>query len=128
MFCVRGQVNKGADASTKAGRLFARFWRDYVSRYRGDLALLAPALVLVAAAGTAYGFVMKWIAESFERGGSGIVIFGPIAIVAVTCLRGFAIWSQAILSQGLGLKVLRDLQGAMFGKITFADFERVGRE
>ena len=43
-------------------------------------------------------------------------------------IRAVAIYAQAVLSQGLALKVLRDLQGAMFAKLTGADFARLTRE
>jgi subfamily B ATP-binding cassette protein MsbA len=115
-------------APTKTGALIARLWRDHVRRYGTDLALLTPALTVVALAGTVYTLIMKWVTDSLAAGDRAIVFWGPAAIIALTCVRAFAIWAQAVLSQGLGLKVLRDLQGGMFAALARADFARVSRE
>ncbi|MGE0830544.1 MAG: ABC transporter transmembrane domain-containing protein, partial [Hyphomonadaceae bacterium] len=114
--------------AARAGGLIQRLWRDHVRAYAGDLALLIPALVLVAAAGTAYAFIMKWTIDGVSAGDRAIAIWGPLAILGATLVRAFAIWAQTILAQGLGLKTLRDIQAAMFAKLTRADLSRFGRE
>ncbi|MDX2238440.1 MAG: ABC transporter ATP-binding protein [Hyphomonadaceae bacterium] len=111
-----------------SGQIIGRLWRDHVSAHTRDLALLAPALALVAAAGAAYGFIMKAAIDGLSAGDAGDALFASAAVLAVTAVRAFAIWAQAIVSQGLGLKVLRDLQRAMFAKLTRADFARATRE
>jgi subfamily B ATP-binding cassette protein MsbA len=113
---------------TRARALLARLWRDCVSRHGRDLQLLAPALVLVAAAGATYPFILKWTTDAVGAGDRSVIILAPLAMIAATGVRAFAIWAQAVLSQGLGLKVLRDMQGAMFNKLTRADYARVGGE
>ncbi|MGE0045653.1 MAG: ABC transporter ATP-binding protein [Hyphomonadaceae bacterium] len=115
-------------ASPSASSMLSRLWREHVRAHAGDLVLLAPALLLVAAAGVAYGFIMQRMIDALTAGDRSAATWGPLIIVAVTGVRAFAIWTQAIVSQGLGLKVLRDIQGAMFAKLTRADFARFGRE
>ncbi|MEJ0060645.1 MAG: ABC transporter ATP-binding protein [Terricaulis sp.] len=112
----------------KSPSLIARLWRDYVSRHKLDLALLAPTLALVALAGVSYAFILKYATDGIAAGDWNAIIFWPLAALAATIVRAAAMWGQAILSQGLALKVLRDLQGAMFGKLMSADFARVSRE
>jgi subfamily B ATP-binding cassette protein MsbA len=90
--------------------------------------LLAPALMLVALAGASYGIILKNAIDGLSAGQRGVALWAPAAIVGVTALRAFAIWAQAILSQGLALKVLRDIQGAMFASLMGADYARFLRE
>ncbi|MBL8549228.1 MAG: ABC transporter ATP-binding protein [Hyphomonadaceae bacterium] len=106
----------------------ARLWGLSVHRHVGDLWLLAPSLIIVAAAGTAYGFILRWTIDGLSAGRVEIGFWGPLAILAATGVRAFGIWAQALLSQGLGLKVLRDLQNAMFAKLQRADYARFQRE
>ena len=40
--------------------VLGRLWRDYVSRYMGDVAALAPVLAIVAASGVSYGYILKF--------------------------------------------------------------------
>ena len=108
--------------------LIRRLWREFVARHGGDLAALAPALVLVAAAGTAYGFILKIAIDRLNAGDARVALWAPAAVILVTGLRAFAIWAQAVLSQTLSLKVLRDLQRAMFAKLMRADYARLARE
>lgn len=112
----------------KGGGLLGRLWRDYVSRYTGDLLLLAPALALVAAAGVSYAFILKYTTDGITAGDANIIVLAPLAVLATVIVRAAAMWAQAVQSQSLALKVLRDLQGAMFGKLMDVDFARHARE
>lgn len=114
--------------SRKTGSLFGRLWRDYVSRYVSDLALLAPALVLVALAGVSYALILKYTTDGVANDDPNVIIWAPIAVLVATSVRSFAMWAQAVLTQSLGLKTVRDLQGAMFGKLMVVDFARHARE
>ena len=108
--------------------LIARLWREFVARYSGDIALLAPVLALVAAAGASYAWIMKYAIDAISSGEMSAVSMTPLFVLAATGLRAIAIYLQAVLSQGLALKVLRDVQDAMFAKLMGADFARHARE
>jgi subfamily B ATP-binding cassette protein MsbA len=112
----------------KTGSRFRRLWREYVSRYTGDFALLAPALILVALAGVSYALILKYTTDAVAADHPEVIWLAPVAVLAATSVRAFAMWAQAVLSQGLALKVLRDLQGAMFAKLMVVDFARYARE
>ena len=112
----------------KPGALLARLWRDYVSRYAGDIALLVPVLAVVALAAVSYAAILKFTIDSIQAGDLNAIALAPVAVIVATTVRALAIYGQAVLSQGLALKVLRDLQGAMFAKLTGADFARLTRE
>lgn len=112
----------------KPGALLARLWRDYVSRYAGDIVLLAPVLTVVALAAVSYAAILKFTIDSIQAGNLQAIALAPVAVIAATSIRALAIYGQAVLSQGLALKVLRDLQSAMFAKLTNVDFERITRE
>jgi subfamily B ATP-binding cassette protein MsbA len=108
--------------------LYGRLWREFVSRYPGDLALLAPSLVLMALAGVAYAVILKLTTDGIIAGNPAVILFAPLAVLAASVVRSFAMWAQAVQSQTLSLKILRDLQGAMFAKLMAVDFARHGNE
>ncbi|NWG55078.1 MAG: ABC transporter ATP-binding protein [Hydrogenophilaceae bacterium] len=117
-----------APRDVRAGALAARLWRQFVRPHAGDLWLLAPALIVVAAAGVAYAAIVQQLVDGLTRNARAVLVWGPPVVVGVAAARGAAIYVQAVASQGLGLKVIRDLQAAMFAKLTQADFARFGRE
>jgi subfamily B ATP-binding cassette protein MsbA len=108
--------------------LFARLWRDYVSRYKAEIAVLAPVLALVAISGVSYAGILKYATDAINIGAWQAIVFWVVAAVALALLRAFSMWAQAVLSQSVALKVLRDLQGAMFAKLLVADYARFSRE
>lgn len=112
----------------KSASLAGRLWRDYLARYGLDMAAIAPALALVAGAAVSYAALLKYTIEAIEAQNASAIALAPFAIVAVTAVRAAAIWTQAVLSQGLALKVLRDIQGALFEKLMGADYARFARE
>jgi len=112
----------------KPPSLFGRLWRDYVSRYTKDIALLVPSLALVAAAGVSYALILKYTTDGVANDQAEVIIWAPIAVIVATAVRAFAMWAQAVLSQSIALKVLRDLQDAMFAKLMRVDFARHSRE
>lgn len=112
----------------KGGGLFRRLWREYVARYMGDFALLAPSLILVALAGVSYALILKYTTDAITADNPRVIWLAPLAVLVATAVRALAMWSQAVLSQSLALKVLRDLQGAMFAKMMTMDFARYARE
>jgi subfamily B ATP-binding cassette protein MsbA len=112
----------------KTGALFARLWREHVSHYKAEIALLVPVLVAVALAAVSYATVLKFATDAINNGNlTQVYIWAGIAVLA-TALRSISMWLQAVMSQGIALKVLRDLQGAMFDKLMRVDFARFTRE
>lgn len=120
-----------SSSPTRTGQspgLLTRLWRDFVARYALDIFALAPVLALVAASGVSYALILKYATDNIQAGNLQGITLVPIAVIIATSVRAAAIWGQAVLSQGLALKVLRDLQNAMFAKIMSVDFARFGRE
>lgn len=112
----------------RATSLTTRLWNDHLKRYWGDLLALGPVLAAVAVIGVGYAFIMRETVNRLQAGDTGVIAWAPLAIIGATIARAAAIWAQAVLSQGLGHKVLRDLQGVMFSKLVRADFARSARE
>ncbi|MEJ0023781.1 MAG: ABC transporter ATP-binding protein [Alphaproteobacteria bacterium] len=115
-------------ASQKGASLLGRLWRDYVSHYKGDLIALVPVLAAVSVLGLAYTWILKEVGDGLQRSDYSVTTWAPLALIAAALARAAATWAQAIMSQGVGQKVLRDLQGALFAKLVRADFARYSRE
>jgi subfamily B ATP-binding cassette protein MsbA len=112
----------------KAGPILSRLWREYILRYKLDLLALVPVLALVAAASVSYALIMKFATDSIQAEDMSAIALVPVAVVAAVLVRAAAMWGQAIMTQSLALKILRDLQNAMFGKLMTVDYARFARE
>ncbi len=108
--------------------LLRRLAKDYLARYWRDILVLAPVLALVAIAGASYAWILKFTTEAIGAGDMEAIAAVPILVLGATSVRAGAIFVQSMLSQGIALRVLRDLQGAMFAKLMNVDFARHARE
>ena len=114
--------------SLSARAVLGRLWRAFVRPHSGLLLALAPLLVLVALTATAYSLIMARTIDALSEGRLDALTLAPLAVIAATAIRALAIYGAAVTSQDLGLRVLRDIQGAMFKSLTRADFARLQRE
>lgn len=115
-------------AALKAGPLIGRLWRSFGQTHLPAILRLAPVLALVALTGTAYGFIVREIVLKLEARDTSVLVFAPIAILLAAGLRAGAMWAQAVMTQDLGQRILRDLQNAMFSSLMAADFARLQAE
>jgi subfamily B ATP-binding cassette protein MsbA len=112
----------------KAGAIIGRLWRQYIWRYKLDLLALAPVLAVVAAAGVSYALILKFGTDSIQARDMRAITLMPLAVIGAVVVRAAGMWAQAVMTQSLALKILRDLQNAMFGKLMSVDFARFQRE
>ena len=113
-------------ASTLA--LIKRLWRHYVCHYKGRIALIILATLIMSAATALYPALIDWAFSMFARKDPRILYQVPILVLVVTCIKGLSMYFQAILTQDMVLLVIRRLQVAMFGHLTLASLSRVERE
>ncbi|MEO1251365.1 MAG: ABC transporter ATP-binding protein [Pseudomonadota bacterium] len=124
-------------ASTLA--LARRLWTDYLSAYWPRLALALVAMAAYAASASAIPAGVEWINERLsasvdgagENAGSSLrqaLYFGPVIIIALGAINAVAQYAQTRLSAGAALAALRDIQNAMFAKLTALDYAQVSAE
>ncbi|MBK6703538.1 MAG: hypothetical protein IPG56_07095 [Caulobacteraceae bacterium] len=112
----------------EAGAVLSRLWRQYIWRYKIDLLALAPVLVVVAAASASYAWILKFATDSIAAKDLDKIALVPAVAMGIVVIRAAGMWGQAIMTQGIALKILRDLQSAMFAKLMSVDFARFARE
>ncbi len=78
--------------------LLLRLWRDWLRPHAGTLAVV---LVLIAVIGVATGFyptLIKAAFDAFDAKDAGALAYGPVLVIAVTAVRGFALLGQTVLT------------------------------
>lgn len=108
--------------------MIARLWRDFVRPYRGDFAVIVPILAIVAAVTSGYVYVINYAGQLLQERDDRVIYQIPAWIAALALIRASCMYLQNVLTNGLALKVIRDLQNAMFGALLRADFARFSRE
>ncbi|MGE7415046.1 ABC transporter ATP-binding protein [Methylobacterium tarhaniae] len=108
--------------------LLLRLWRDWLRPHAGTLAIV---LVLIAVIGAATGFypaLIKAAFDAFDAKDAGALAYGPILVIAVTALRGFALLGQTVLTNRVVTRIEADMQAALYGHMIEQDLAQLGRE
>ncbi|GJD99113.1 ABC transporter ATP-binding protein [Methylobacterium isbiliense] len=108
--------------------LLLRLWRDWL---RPHAATLAVVLVLIVVVGGATGFypaLIKTAFDAFDAKDAAALAYAPVLVVAVTALRGFALFAQTVLTNRVVTRVEADMQAALYGHMIEADLAQLGRE
>jgi subfamily B ATP-binding cassette protein MsbA len=120
-----------------AWTLLARLWRTWIAPRAGALALAIVLMLIVAGLTSSYAIVVAETFRALDGGGEPESVPGrldlpvylaPALILAITGLNALAWFAQLRVTQALALRVVFDMQQAMYARLIAADFARVARE
>lgn len=124
---TEGRVKRiSLDETTR--RLVGRLWRDWLSPYTGALLLAMLFMAVVAGATGLYPVLIKYAYSLFEARDLKIVTLLPPLILLVVGVKGGALYLQTVLTSSVVLRVIADLQKALFAHLTQADLARLARD
>lgn len=78
-------------------------------------------MVLVAGATSAYPLLVNFAFQLLEAADRRIFTLVPAALLAVAIIKALALYGQVLLTNALALRVVRDLQSAMFARLQKMD-------
>src|SRR5688572_3972295 len=91
-----------ADGTTmvrgETGLLVRRLWREWMRPHAPTLALVLVMIVVVAGATGLYPVLIKLAFEAFAAKDEQTIMLGPIAVIAVTTVKGFALYGLSVLT------------------------------
>jgi subfamily B ATP-binding cassette protein MsbA len=80
-----------------------------------------PLMVVVAGATSAYPLLVNFAFQLLESADRRIFTLVPATLVAVAVIKALALYGQVLLTNALALRVVRDLQTAMFARLQKMD-------
>ena len=108
--------------------LLGRLWREWLSPHRGTLAVVLVLIAIVGAATGLYPALIKAAFDAFDHKDSSALAYGPLVVIAVTSVRGFALFGQTVLTNRVVTRVEADMQAALYGHLIDSDLAQLGRE
>lgn len=115
-----------ADTSTR--QLVTRLWREHLRRHRGRLGLVIVLTAVMAGLTALYPVVIDRAFAMFAAKDSRILYQVPAIVVILTTAKAAVTYAQTVVTQGVVLRTIRELQARMFAHLTTADLSRVERE
>ena len=134
------------DASTRA--LAGRFVRDWVTPHWRILVAAVFFMLLVAMTTAVYPVMIKFVVDTLSAAGAeGVAVaegievdreaeplplrylwLMPLLLVLVASARGLSLYAQNVLLNSTVLRVITDLQKAMFAHLLASDIARMNRD
>ncbi|MEJ1976769.1 MAG: ABC transporter ATP-binding protein [Acetobacteraceae bacterium] len=108
--------------------LLGRLWREHLHRHRGRLMLVLLLTAVMAGLTALYPVVIDRAFSMFAAKDRRILYQVPALVVILTVAKAAATYGQSVLTQGVVLRTIRELQGRMFDHLTNADLARLERE
>ncbi|MGC9269476.1 ABC transporter ATP-binding protein [Acidiphilium sp.] len=108
--------------------LARRLWRDHVSHYRGRVALIIVATLIMSGTTALYPALIDRAFTMFAKRDPRILYQVPVIVFTVTIIKALAQYAQTLLTQQVVLGTIRRLQESMFAHLTNAELARVERE
>ncbi len=116
------------DSAPTSAALARRLWRDYVRPRAPRLSVAVVLMAITAAAAASYAWVVKEAVDLFDARDARILWLAPAAIVAVAAIRSVSLYFQVVMTNGLALKIMQQLQETMFARLMAADYARIAGE
>ena len=107
---------------------YRRLWQEWLSHYRGVLALGFLGMFIAAIASAGYAKGLQWVMDAFEAHEPGVIWWGPMLMIALTSSKGLGTWLFQINSNSALVRTETDLQKAMHKKLVFADLAQIQGE
>ena len=111
----------------RTGPLVRRLWREWMRPHAGALALVLVMIAIVGGATGLYPVLIKLAFEAFEAKDAQTIMLGPIAVIAVTAVKGFAVYGMSVLTNRVVTRIEADMQSRLYGHLIEADLAQLGR-
>ncbi len=109
-----------ADAPTRL--LVGRLVSEHVRPHLGRLLFAMGCMALVAAATAANAWLMQPVLDDvFLKGDETMLIFVPVAVIAIALIKGGAAYGQAVQMNYVGQRIISAVQIRMFAHLMRAD-------
>ena len=143
----RALAPSGSLPSGDTRALVARLWRDWLRPHGRTLSVVLALIVVVALSTGLYPVLIKAAFEAFStRFGVGApikvdlgftrvfldrrdaIVYAPLFVIAITSVKGFALYALNVLTNRVVTRVEADMQSALYAHLIDSDVAQLGRE
>ena len=115
-------LSEQAAKPTGSWRLLKRLVRAHVRPYLGRLGLAGLCMAIAAGATALLAQIMQPVLDDiFIKGDRTMLVAIPLAVLAITLIKGAASYGQAVIMSWVGQRIIADLQIKVFGHLMRLD-------
>ena len=114
------------DSDTVA--LLKRLWRERVAHHRRSLVLIMILIVIGGAATSLYPLLIREAFDALDMRNMQILYWGPLVVILVTSIKGFALYGQVVLTNVVVCRVEADMQSALYAHLIDLDLAQLQKD
>ena len=111
--------------SESTNYLLTRLWRDWLRQHRPRIVYAVLLMVVVAVTSAAYPKLIELAIDLLSRADPKTLTLLPASIILITFIRGTASYGQSVINQSMTLRVIAELQKAMFARLMNSDIAMI---
>lgn len=108
--------------------LVRRLWQEWMRPHAPTLVLLLIVISIVAGTTGLYPVLIKLAFEAFAAKDARAIMFGPILVVGITTIKGFALFALNVLTNRVVTQIETQMQAALYAHLIDSDLAQLGRE
>ena len=101
--------------------LLIRLWRDWLRQHLLRIVWAILLMVVVAGTSAAYPKLIELAIDMLSKADPKTLTLLPASIILITFIRGIASYGQSVINQAMTLRVIAELQKAMFAHLMNLD-------
>lgn len=105
-----------------------RLWNGWVRPHRNTIYLIWLVVFVIAAMSSLYPYIIKVAFDAFDAKDIAFLRWTPLMVIAVTAMRGLAMFAQVVLTARVVSAVEADLQTSLFHHLIDSDLGQLQRE
>ena len=107
--------------SESTNYLLNRLWYDWLRQHLPHIVCTVLLMIVVAATSAAYPKLIELSIDILSRADPKTLTLLPASIILITFIRGIASYGQSVMNQSVTLRVIAELQKAMFARLMNSD-------
>jgi subfamily B ATP-binding cassette protein MsbA len=114
-------AENSSSSSSNSRELLLRLWHERISSHKGSLALVLVLMAVVSATAAAYPLLIQHVFDGLGEADPDIIWTIPPLIIAITFIKGLAMYFQVRQVTALSLTVTTSIQKVMAAHLIRAD-------
>ncbi len=114
------------DSDTVA--LLKRLWRERVAQHKRSLGFIMILIVIGGAATSLYPLLIREAFDALDMRNMDILYWGPLVVIVVTSIKGFALYGQVVLTNVVVCRVEADMQSALYAHLIDLDLAQLQKD
>ncbi|MCC5979471.1 MAG: ABC transporter ATP-binding protein [Salinarimonas sp.] len=108
--------------------LLKRLWRERVAHHKRSLVFIMILIVIGGAATSLYPLLIREAFDALDMRNMDILYWGPLVVIVVTSIKGFALYGQVVLTNVVVCRVEADMQSALYAHLIDLDLAQLQKD